>query len=254
MQVTTAKLCCSDVFFWTFVRSPTMISCFNRTARRLIERSQLPSSCSVLRTMPKFIEPSVWPPISPDLNPVDYAVWGALQQSVYWIPISNLGDLKDRMRTCWESLEWPTDHQHVDWSVAWQTEGSIVRVNGGYIEQLFWKRYLLNLLSCSVVYRKFMRSKNVRTFCHCVSSVTVVLWRKVNLTNNHLIFQNKIDVILCKNNWRLIWHIIQHTALASSYWTTKNKGYGFYWPALYIGWRIWLPHSKIRMPVPTGSV
>ena len=26
-----------------------------------------------------FIEPQMWPPNSPDLNPVDYAVWGALQ-------------------------------------------------------------------------------------------------------------------------------------------------------------------------------
>jgi len=25
-----------------------------------------------------FIEPQMWPPNSPDLNPVDYAVWGAL--------------------------------------------------------------------------------------------------------------------------------------------------------------------------------
>jgi len=55
------------------------------------------------RTVPNFIEPSVWPPDSPDLNPVDYAVWGlweALQQSVYRIPISNRDDLKDRVRTC----------------------------------------------------------------------------------------------------------------------------------------------------------
>ena len=29
-----------------------------------------------------FIEPQMWPPNSPDLNPVDYAVWGALQQQV----------------------------------------------------------------------------------------------------------------------------------------------------------------------------
>jgi len=71
-----------------------------------------------------------------------------------------------------------------------------------------------------------------RAFYHCVSSVIVVLWQKINLTNNHLIFQNKIGVILCENNPHLIWHIIQHTALASSYWTTKNKGYGFYWPTL----------------------
>ena len=32
-----------------------------------------------------FIEPQVWPSKSPDLNPVDYAVWGALQQQVYQI-------------------------------------------------------------------------------------------------------------------------------------------------------------------------
>src|SRR6218665_3430306 len=30
-----------------------------------------------------FIEPDMWPPNSPELNPVDYAVWGALQQMVY---------------------------------------------------------------------------------------------------------------------------------------------------------------------------
>jgi len=30
----------------------------------------------VQRTVPNFIEPSVWPPNSPDLNPVDQAVWG----------------------------------------------------------------------------------------------------------------------------------------------------------------------------------
>ena len=30
-----------------------------------------------------FIEPHVWPPNSPDLNPVDCTVWDALQQTVY---------------------------------------------------------------------------------------------------------------------------------------------------------------------------
>jgi len=32
-----------------------------------------------------FIEPQMWSLNSPDLNPVDYAVWGALQQQVYRI-------------------------------------------------------------------------------------------------------------------------------------------------------------------------
>ena len=64
----------------------------------------------------------IWPPISPDLNPVDCAVWGALQQSVYCIPISNLDDLRQSAHLLGES--WPTDHQQVHWSLAWQTEGS----------------------------------------------------------------------------------------------------------------------------------
>jgi len=132
------------------------------------------------------------------------------------------GDLKDRVRTCWESLDQQIINKSID---KWHDRlKAVVRVNGGHIE--------LNL-PCSAVYRKFMRSKNVCAFCHCVSSVTGVLWQNVNLTNNHLIFQNKIGVIFYENNWRLIRHIIQHTALASSYWTTKNKRYGFYWPALY---------------------
>ena len=30
-----------------------------------------------------FIEPHMWPPKSPDINPVDYDIWGALQQRIY---------------------------------------------------------------------------------------------------------------------------------------------------------------------------
>ena len=30
-----------------------------------------------------FIEPHMWPPNSPNINPVDYAIWNALQQRVY---------------------------------------------------------------------------------------------------------------------------------------------------------------------------
>jgi len=30
-----------------------------------------------------FIPPNMWPPNSPDLNPVDYKIWGLLQKWVY---------------------------------------------------------------------------------------------------------------------------------------------------------------------------
>jgi len=57
------------------------------------------------QNIPNFVEPSVWPPNSPNINPVDYAVWCALQQDVYRVPIMGLEDLKDRVCTCWTSLE-----------------------------------------------------------------------------------------------------------------------------------------------------
>jgi len=132
MQVTTAKLCCSDVFFRTFVRSPTIFRVSNDGA--LSHRAK--STATFLqRTVPNFIEPSVWAPNSPDLNPVDYAVWGALRQSVYCIPISNLDDLKDRVHTCWESLDQQIINKSID---HWRDKlKAVIRVNGGHIEQLF---------------------------------------------------------------------------------------------------------------------
>jgi len=86
-------------------------------------------------TVPNFIKPSVWPPNTPGLNPVDHTVWGALQQSVYCIPISNLDDLKDRVRTCWENLDQQITDKSVD---QWHDRlKAVVRVNAGHIEQLF---------------------------------------------------------------------------------------------------------------------
>ena len=32
---------------------------------------------------PRFIGPDLWPPNSPDLNPVDYKIWGYFQEQVY---------------------------------------------------------------------------------------------------------------------------------------------------------------------------
>jgi len=35
------------------------------------------------RETPDFIGSDLWPPNSPDLNPVDYKIWGVMQQWVY---------------------------------------------------------------------------------------------------------------------------------------------------------------------------
>ena len=57
-----------------------------------------------------------------NINPIDYAVWGALQKDVYRVPIVGLEDLKDKVRTCWASHSRPTTDQQSHWSVATDIE------------------------------------------------------------------------------------------------------------------------------------
>jgi len=45
--------------------------------------AHLPDHDNYLNKEHIFIEPHMGPLNSPDINPVDYAVWGALQQRVY---------------------------------------------------------------------------------------------------------------------------------------------------------------------------
>ena len=51
-----------------------------------------------------FISPELWPPNSPDLNPVDYKIWGIMQQRVYEMQIHNVDKLKRRLIDVWSGL------------------------------------------------------------------------------------------------------------------------------------------------------
>ena len=68
----------------------------NVSAHRAKESMDLLSRCT-----PDFIGLSMWPPSSPDLNPVDYQFWGVLQQRVYQSRIHNVEQLKDRLIEEW---------------------------------------------------------------------------------------------------------------------------------------------------------
>ena len=50
---------------------------------------------------PEFISPNLWPPNSPDLNPVDYRVWGCLQDCVYQKCILDVDELKQCLVEVW---------------------------------------------------------------------------------------------------------------------------------------------------------
>ena len=57
------------------------------------------------RETPQFISLLLWPPNSPDLNPVDYSVRSILQEKVYKTHITDLDDLKHRIRIDWAKLD-----------------------------------------------------------------------------------------------------------------------------------------------------
>jgi len=46
---------------------------------------------------PDFIPPTLWPPNSPELKPVDYSIWSVLQEKVYRSNKTDVDELKTRM-------------------------------------------------------------------------------------------------------------------------------------------------------------
>ena len=79
-----------------------------------------------------FIAPSLWPPNSPDLNPVDYKIWGVLQDRVYRTRIRDIDHLRE-----WLLEEWSQfDQRIIDGSVSqWRKRlQCCVRTHGGHFE------------------------------------------------------------------------------------------------------------------------
>jgi len=112
-------------------------------------------------------------PISPDLNPAICP--GLCSRACIVLQFPGLDDLKDRARTCWENL----DQQIINKSgvTNWRLwfDWMMDTLNSCF-------DYLVHLLPCCVTYRTC--SKNICAFCHCVSSIMMVLWQKVNIANN----------------------------------------------------------------------
>ena len=85
--------------------------------------------------VPDFIEPPNWPPNSPDLNPVDYSTWGALQQLVYRQKIVDVDNLKQVLNSSWDMISQELiDGAIEQWS---KRLSSVVRARGGHIEHHF---------------------------------------------------------------------------------------------------------------------
>jgi hypothetical protein len=84
--------------------------------------------------VPEFIEPENWPPNSPDLNPVDYSIWGCLQQLVYREPIRDVEHLKQVIIHCWAEISQTLVDSAIDqWS---RRVNAVILAHGGHIEYL----------------------------------------------------------------------------------------------------------------------
>ncbi|KAI6657148.1 Transposase [Oopsacas minuta] len=79
-----------------------------------------------------FLSKEEWPPSSPDLNPLDYSVWGTLQSRACATPHRNLGSLGKALITEWEKIPQEELRKSVQ-----RFQGrlkAVVKAKGGYIE------------------------------------------------------------------------------------------------------------------------
>lgn len=86
------------------------------------------------RETPELIEPDLWPANSPDLNPVDYRIWGLMQDRVYQTPIRDIEDLKQRLISVWADMKQTVVDKAID---EWRPRlRACVRAKGRHFEQL----------------------------------------------------------------------------------------------------------------------
>jgi len=81
------------------------------------------------RETPEFIPPEMWPPNLPDLNPVDYSIWGMLQERIYrsWIHDVSWKNVESWKNDCWWSGGCWTMHTVIAAAIAqWHYTGIVV--------------------------------------------------------------------------------------------------------------------------------
>jgi len=88
-------------------------------------------------TPAQLISLDMWPANSPDLNSVDYRVWGMLQQRVYRVPIRNTDELRKSLVATWAEFQ----QTEVDYAVdQWRKRlKACIRAEGGHFEHLLWR-------------------------------------------------------------------------------------------------------------------
>ena len=83
---------------------------------------------------PDFTGPDVWSANSPDLNPVDYMIWGLIQERIYQTAIRDTDDLKQCLTSVWAELNQSVVDKAVE---QWRPRlRACIRAKGQHFEQL----------------------------------------------------------------------------------------------------------------------
>ena len=75
----------------------------------------------------------MWPPHSPDLNPLDYVMWGAIEAIVWQNKIQTMDELKTAIVRVWEEFPQATINRSLD-SFRKRLK-LVVEADGGNIER-----------------------------------------------------------------------------------------------------------------------
>ena len=82
----------------------------------------------------QLLESKDWPPNSPDLNPVDYCVWGVLEQNVYrGRRITDLDMLKKAIKEEWNKIPQEMISKYIDNFRSCLRR--LIEAEGGHIER-----------------------------------------------------------------------------------------------------------------------
>ena len=79
-----------------------------------------------------FFSGILWPPNSPDLNPLDYSIWSILEEKACSKPHPNLDSLKKALTKAWNEISLETLIKTVDDFP--KRLAACIAANGGYFE------------------------------------------------------------------------------------------------------------------------
>ena len=154
VSVAVSKLGCSDMFFvepgvkvnGAYYRDVLLMQRMLPAIRRMsgeffcFQKDSYPThrardTIELLRQeTPDFIGPDLWPANSPDLNPVDYRIWGLIQERVYQTAVRDIDDLKQRLVTVWSQLKQSVIDKAIEqWRLRLR---ACIRAKGEHFEEM----------------------------------------------------------------------------------------------------------------------